>query len=98
VVDSRDDQLRPGLDQAERREAHAVHGRAVGRVAHRPVAELDLLDPERRAGRDAARRRRAVRVGRDHREVDPRHLQQRATHGVQARGLDAVVVGQQNLH
>ena len=50
------------LDQPERGEAHAVHGRAVGGEAAGAVAELDLLDPERLAGGDAARGGAAVRV------------------------------------
>ena len=33
------------LDEPERGEPDAVDGRAVGRVADRPVAEVDLLDP-----------------------------------------------------
>ena len=53
VVDAGDDQLGlEALDQPERREADAVDRRAVGRVADRAVAEVDLLDPQRAAGRD----------------------------------------------
>ena len=64
----------------------------------RAVAELDLLDPERLARGDAARGGAAVGVRRDHRQLDARHLEQRAAHGVQAGGLDAVVVGEEDLH
>ena len=71
VVDAGDDQVGlEALDQPERGEAHAVDRRAVGRVADRAVAEVDLLDPQRPARRDRARRRRAVAVGRDHGELD----------------------------
>ena len=86
------------LDQAERGEAHAVHRRAVGGEAAGAVAELHLLDPERVAGRDARAGGAAVRVGRDHRQLDAGQLEQRPPHHVQAGGGDAVVVGQQDSH
>jgi hypothetical protein len=40
----------------------------------------------------------AVAVGRDDGQLDARHLRQRPAHGLQALGLDAVVVGEQDLH
>ena len=71
VVDARDDQVGPeALDQAERREAHAVDGRAVGREADRAVLERRLLHPQRAPRRDHARHRRAVAVRRDRHELD----------------------------
>src|SRR5207247_1174113 len=81
-----------------RREAHAVDGSDVGRVAAGAVRELDLLDPERPARRDAARGGAAVRIRRDHGQLDPGDLQQRPAHGMQASRLNTVVVGQQDLH
>ena len=56
VVDAGDDQVGlEAVDQPERREADAVDRRAVGRVADRPVAEVDLLDPQRAPRRDRPR-------------------------------------------
>ena len=99
VVHARDDELGlEAVDEAERREPHAVHRRAVGGVAVRAVAEVDLLHPQRAARRDRARHRRAVAVGRDDGELDVGHRQQRAAQLLQALRLDAVVVGQQHLH
>ena len=66
VVDAGDDELGlEALDRPSVGEAHAVDRRAVGRVADGPVAEVDLLDPQRPARRDPAADRRAVAVGRD---------------------------------
>ena len=42
--------------------------------------------------------RGAVAVGRDDRQLDPGHLQQRAAQRLQALGLDPVVVGEQDPH
>jgi len=98
VVDAGDDQVGgEALDQAEAGEAHAVHGRAVGRVADAAVGERRLGDPQRPARGDRARHRRAVAVGRDHHEAHALERGQRATHRLQALGLDAVVVCQQHL-
>ena len=70
MVDPGDDQLGlEAVDQPEAREPHAVDRRAVGRVADGPVAEVDLLDPQRPAGGDRPRHRRAVAVGGDHRRA-----------------------------
>ena len=74
MVDARDDQLGLELDQAERREANAVDRSPIGREAARAVLEGDLLDPQRRAGGDAAGGRGAVRVRRDHGQLDARQL------------------------
>ena len=94
-----DDQLGlEALDQAEVREPHAVDRRAVGRVADGPVVEVDLLHPQRPPGGDRARHRRAVAVGRDHRQLDRRDAAKRAPQRLQAGGLDPVVVGQQHSH
>jgi hypothetical protein len=98
VVDAGHDQLGLEVDQAEGREAHAVDRRAVGGEAAGSVAELDLLDPERVVRRDAARGGRAVRVGRNHGQLDPGHLEEGAPQRVQADGADPVVVGEQDLH
>ena len=95
VVDPGEDQVGPVADQAQLGEAHAVDRRAVGRVALVAVAELDLLDCQRRAGRDAARRGAAVRVGRDHVDLDPVDLAQRSPRRLQPRRRDPVVIGQQ---
>jgi hypothetical protein len=97
-VDARHDQLGLGVEQPERGESHAVDGRPVGRVSDRSVAEVVLLDRERLPGRDAARRRAAVRVGGDHGQVHVGHLEQGAPRGVQADRLDPVVVREENLH
>ena len=78
VVDAGDDQLRLEPDQAQSREPHAVHGRAVGREAGRAVAELHFLDPQRLPRRDAPRAGRPVRIRRDHRQLDAWNRQQRA--------------------
>ena len=72
MVDPGDDQVGPLADQAEVGEADAVDRGAVGGVADGAVVEVDLLDPERRAGGDRARRRAAVGVGRDRRGARPR--------------------------
>jgi hypothetical protein len=99
VVDAGDDEIGlEALDQAELGEADAVDGGAVGRVAGRPVLEVDLLDPERAARRDHARESGAVAVGRDHRDFDAGDLEQRAAEGLQALGLDAVVVRHEHPH
>ena len=79
-------------------EAHAVDRGAVGREAAVAVAELDLLDAQRRAGGDAARGRAAVGVGGDHVDLDPVELAQRPPRGLQAGGGDPVVVGQEDAH
>ena len=98
VVDAGDDQLRLELQKAEPGEAHAVHRRAVGGETTPTVAEVHLLDPERLARGDAPRRGAPVGVGRDHRELHVRDLEQRLAHHAQADCLDAVVVGEQDLH
>jgi hypothetical protein len=98
VVDPGDDQVRAAADQAQLGEAHAVDRRAVRGVADVAVAELDLLDGQRRAGRDAARGGAAVRVRGDHVELDPLDLAQGAAGRLQAGGRDAVVVGEQDAH
>ena len=84
------------VDQAERGEPHAVDRRAVARVADRAVLERDLGHPQRAPERDRARGRRAVAVGRDHRELDVVERDQRAPQRLQALGVDAVVVGEQD--
>ena len=77
VVDAGDDQLRlPVVDQAEVRQPHAVDRCPVGCEAGRPITEVDLLHPQRPAGRDHASHRRAVPIGRDHPQIDARHHQQ----------------------
>jgi hypothetical protein len=97
VVDPRDDDVGlEALDEAELGQAHAVHRRAVGGVAQRAVAEVDLLHPQRPAGGDHAREGRAVAVGRDDCELDVGEAQERAAQGLQALGLDAVVVRQED--
>src|SRR5512146_3058512 len=83
-------------DQAQLGEADAVDRGAVGREAVVAVAELDLLDRQRRAGGDAASGGAAVRVGRDHVDLDTVELAQGTAGGLQAGGRDAVVVGQEN--
>ena len=99
VVDpGHDDVGLEAVDEPELGEPDAVDGRAVGRVADRPVVEVDLLDPERPARRDHPRHRRPVPVRRDDGELDVRELQQRAAERLQPLGLDAVVVGQQHAH
>ena len=98
VVDPGDDQVGPAAEQPQLGEADAVDRRAVGGKAAVAVAELDLLDGERRAGRDAARGRAAVRVGGDHVDLDPVDLAQRAARRLQAGGGDPVVVGEENAH
>jgi hypothetical protein len=96
VVDAGDDQVgREAVDQAERGEADAVDGRAVGRVADRPVAERHLLDPQRPPRGDRARGRRLVGVRRDDRQLDVLDLHERAPQRLQPFRLDAVVVGEQ---
>ena len=99
VVGAGDDHL--GLepvDEAGRRQAHAVDGRAVRRVADRPVAEVDLLDPQRPPGGDRAAGRRAVAVGGDHHQLDAGDLQQLPAQDLEALGLQAVVVREQDPH
>ena len=84
------------LDQPERGEPHAVHRRAVAGVADRPVVERHLLHPQRAAEGDRARGRGAVAVRRDHRQLDVLERDQRAPQRLQALGVDAVVVGEQD--
>jgi hypothetical protein len=99
VVDAGDDQLRgEALHEAEGGEAHAVHRRPVRGVADGPVAEVDLLHPQRAARRDAAADGRAVRVRRDDRDLDAGHPQQRAAQRLQPLGRDPVVVGEEDAH
>ena len=98
VVDARDDQVRLLAQESEVGEANAVHWRAIGRKSLVAVVELDLLDPERRAGRDAPRGRRAVRVGRDEMHLHPVELAERAAERLDALGADSVVVGDQDPH
>ena len=100
VVDARDDEVGvPAVDEPELREAHAVDRRAVGRVADGPVAEVDLLHPQRPARRDPAPDRRPVAVGRDRSASStPGTVEQRAAQRLQALGVDAVVVGEQHPH
>ena len=70
VVDPRDDYIGgEAVDQTEPRQAHAVDRRAVGRIAAGPVLERHLGHPQRPAGGDRTRHRRAVSVGCDHREA-----------------------------
>ena len=98
VVDAGDDQVGgEALDQAEARQAHAVHRRAVGGVAAAAVGERDLRHPQRPPGGDRAGHRRAVAVGGDHRQAHPLDAHERPAQGLQAVGLDAVVVGQQHV-
>jgi hypothetical protein len=47
VVDARCDEVEALLEEAEEREADAVGGGAVDRVAGRPVGERPLPDPQR---------------------------------------------------
>ena len=98
VVDPGDDQVGPVADQAQLGEADAVDRRAVGGEAAVAVAELDLLDGQRRAGGDAASRGAAVGVRRDHVYLDAVHLAQGAAGRLQAGGADAVVVGEEDSH
>ena len=86
VVDPGDDQVGAVADQAELGEADAVDRGAVGRVAAVAVVELDLLDAERRAGRDAAGGGAAVGVGGDHVELDAVDLAQRPPQRPAGRG------------
>ena len=98
VVDPGDDQVGAAADQAQLGEADAVDRGAVGGVADGAVAELDLLDAQRRAGGDAAGGGAAVGVGGDHVDLDPVELAQRPPRRLQAGGRDAVVVGQEDAH
>ena len=98
VVDARDDQVGPFAHQAEIGEADAVDRGAVGRVGDEAVVELDLLDRERGARRDAPRRGAAIGVGDDDVDLDPVDLHQRAPKGVHPLGADSVVVGEQDTH
>ena len=99
VVDAGHDDLGvEAVDEPELGEPDAVDRGAVGRIADRPVVEVDLLDPERPPRRDHPRHRRPVAVRRDDGELDVRELQQRAAERLQPLGLDAVVVGQQHAH
>ncbi len=98
VVDPGDDQVGAIADQAQLGEADAVDRGAVGRVATVAVAELDLLDAEGRAGRDAARGGAAVRVGSDHVDLDAVELAQGPSRSLQAGRGDAVVVGEEDAH
>ena len=98
VVDARDDQVGLLAEEAEVGEADAVDRRPLGRKAPVSVVELDLLDPERRAGRDAPRRGRAVRVGRDQVHLHTVELAERAAERLDALGADSVVVGDQYPH
>jgi len=83
VVDPGDDEVGvEAVDQAEGREAHAVHGGAVGGVPDAAVAEVDLLDPDRSAGGDRAGGGGAVGIGRDDGELDAGHLCERAPEGL----------------
>src|SRR5207342_2434176 len=98
VVDAGDDQVRAAADQAQLGEADAVDRGAVGGVAAVAVAELDLLDAERRAGGDAAGGGAAVGVRRDHVDLDAVEVAQRPPRRLQAGGGDAVVVGEEDAH
>ena len=98
MIDPRDDQVRAAAQQPELGEADAVDRGAVGGEAVIAVAEIDLLDGERRAGRDAARGSASVGVRSDHIDLDPVQLAQRPPHRLQARRRDPVVVGQQDSH
>ena len=98
MVDPGDDQVGPAAEQPEVGEPHAVDRGSVGREAAIAVAELDLFDAQGGAGGDAARGRAAIRVGRDHVDLDPVELAQRPPRGLQAGGGDPVVVGQENPH
>jgi hypothetical protein len=98
VVDARDDQLRPAAEQAQVGEPHAVHRGALGRVSDRPVVEVHLIDPDRRARRDRPCRGAAIGVRGDHVQLDALDLEQSPTQRLQARRGQAVVVGEQDSH
>ncbi len=98
VVDAgHDDVGREALRNPEARQAHAVHGGAVGRVPHGAVGEGHLFDPQRPAGGDRAGHRRAVAVGGDHREAHVGQHDERSPHREQPFGPDPVVVGEQHV-
>ena len=63
-----------------------------------PSSNGHLLHPQRAARGDHAGERGAVAVGGDDRQLDSRQLHERPAQGLQALGLDAVVVGEQDLH
>ena len=86
VVDPGDDQVGPAAAEAELGEADAVDRRAVGRVADVAVFEGDLLDRQRRARGDAARRGAAVRVGGDRHDLERRPGRPAPGAGPAARG------------
>ena len=94
------DTISSGLNSISPSAAKRTQSTGVPSVAkpHRAVAELDLLDPERLAVVMLRAVALAVGVRRDHRQLDARDLEQRPPHRVQAGGLDAVVVGEQDLH
>ena len=99
VVDAGDHDLGPeAVHEAQVRQADAVDRRPVGGVADGAVAERDLGDEQRAAGRDHPREGRAVAVRGDDDEVDAVDAQQRAPQGLQALRLDAVVVREQDPH
>jgi hypothetical protein len=98
MVDAGDDQVGARAEQPEVGKADAVDRRALRREAGGPVVELDLLHPDGRARRDAARGAAAVRVRRDHSYLDPVELQQGAAQLVQAASADSVVVCEQDEH
>ena len=99
VIDAGHDQLSlESLDQPEVGQPDAVDRSAVGGVSDCPVLEVDLLNPQRPPRGDRPRHRRAIPIGRDHRELDPVDLQQRRSQRLEPGGLDPVVVREQDPH
>ena len=98
MVDARHDHVGlEVLDQSQAGKPHAVHRRAVGGIAHGAVIEGHLRHPQRPAGSDRARHRRAVAIGRYDRQAHPLEADERTAHGLQAVGFDPVVVCEQNV-
>ena len=93
-----DDQLGPAAEQAELGKPDAVDRRALGGEAGGAVVEVDLLDPDRGPGGDAASGAAAVGVRGDHAQVDAVELADRTAELVKPAGPDSVVVCQQDEH
>ena len=95
AVDARDDEVRGGAAHAEEADAHAVRRRAVAGEAGPPLAEGRRLQVQRPVDGDAARDRAGVVIGGDGGDL-AEAVDGGAQHG-EAGGVDAVVVGEQDL-
>ena len=92
VIDPRDHQVGPDRQQAVNAHIDAIGGGAVN--GKEPVAQLE--DPQGRVQRQGVSGGAPLAVGRDDR--DRAQLPQRLGQGQDAGGMDAVVVGNHDMH